>query len=411
MQGTVIWRPNQTVTGSQTLPFGQNGSEVFTSGGLRLGDIGPGWSTQGSVVLKFNVAGESVQPQPVSVSISANPSTINQGSSATLSWSSSNASSCFASGGWSGSKSTSGSETVFPSFTTAYTMTCNSSTGEQRSNSVTVFVNQEQIRPSVSISANPSVINRGNSALLSWSSLNANSCFAYGGWSGTQNTAGFFTVTPQNTETYTIVCTGSNGQTATASTVVTVNNIVVTPPPSQMFLSACVVEPLASRVGQTVLFAGAASGGTDPLTFLWSGDISGSNQTVSTNFSSVGTKVANLTVRDAVGKTSTAACSIVISPRLVVTTPTPTPTPPPPTTVVTKTNECKCEGGTKVDLAGNGTNDTNTNNRSLLASVFMNPDGTAKSGFSFFAYLILIMFTILIAMLIFSAVRKSRNVV
>jgi len=51
--GSVIWRPDQTISGSRTLPFGQNGDEIFDSNGLRLGDIEPGWDHQGSVVLNF----------------------------------------------------------------------------------------------------------------------------------------------------------------------------------------------------------------------------------------------------------------------------------------------------------------------------------------------------------------------
>ena len=62
--GTVIWRPNQTTFGSQTLPNGQSGSEVFNSNGLLLGNIAPGWSTQGSVILHFRVSSGSVNPPP-----------------------------------------------------------------------------------------------------------------------------------------------------------------------------------------------------------------------------------------------------------------------------------------------------------------------------------------------------------
>jgi len=54
---SVVWRPNQTISGSQALPSGQNGSEIFTSNGLLLGNIAQGWSTQGSVVIKFSVGG------------------------------------------------------------------------------------------------------------------------------------------------------------------------------------------------------------------------------------------------------------------------------------------------------------------------------------------------------------------
>ncbi len=52
----VIWRPNQSTWGSETLLYGQNGSEIFNSNGLRLGDIAPGWSTQGSVIVRFKVS-------------------------------------------------------------------------------------------------------------------------------------------------------------------------------------------------------------------------------------------------------------------------------------------------------------------------------------------------------------------
>jgi len=52
----VIWRPNQTTWGSQTLLYGQNGNEIFNSNGLRLGDIEPGWDTQGSVIVRFKVS-------------------------------------------------------------------------------------------------------------------------------------------------------------------------------------------------------------------------------------------------------------------------------------------------------------------------------------------------------------------
>lgn len=55
--GFVTWRPNQTTYGSQTLLNGQTGDEIFSTGGLYLGDIAPGWSTQGSVVVAYRVSG------------------------------------------------------------------------------------------------------------------------------------------------------------------------------------------------------------------------------------------------------------------------------------------------------------------------------------------------------------------
>ena len=51
--GFVTWRPNQTTYGSQTLLNSQTGAEIFSTGGLYLGDVGPGWSTQGVGCCRF----------------------------------------------------------------------------------------------------------------------------------------------------------------------------------------------------------------------------------------------------------------------------------------------------------------------------------------------------------------------
>ena len=43
--GNVSWLPDQRQSGSQTLPSGQTGYELFSSSGLNIGDIASGWST------------------------------------------------------------------------------------------------------------------------------------------------------------------------------------------------------------------------------------------------------------------------------------------------------------------------------------------------------------------------------
>ncbi|GEM_PF-7050120 len=302
LPGTVTWRPNQTVSGSQSLPYGQNGTEIFTSAGLRIGDIAPGWSTQGSVVLRFKI---SNNVPPPSVSITANPTVINQGNSSVLNWTSNNAISCFASGGWSGTKTLSGNQTVSPSQTTSYSITCSNSIGQQAVDSATVTVNpisnpvptadikanssdgpifisyntsaninwtssnvtsctvspigfigtsgsqstgnlissqtynlncsgsygsvsdsvtvnvgqQPQILPSVTLTANPAIINVGNSSVLNWYSQNANYCNASGGWSGTKLTSGSETVSPSVSTNYTINCYNNSGQASSFTTI------------------------------------------------------------------------------------------------------------------------------------------------------------------------------------------------
>ncbi len=96
-------------------------------------------------------------PWPV-VDIKANgsdgPITISHNSSATLTWTSSNTTSCYASGDWSGSKPTSGSESTGNlTSTKTYTIFC-SGPGGSASDTVTIYVSTPTLF--VSLSANPS---------------------------------------------------------------------------------------------------------------------------------------------------------------------------------------------------------------------------------------------------------------
>jgi PKD repeat protein len=74
--------------------------------------------------------GESAAPAPApappTVSLAASPASIAAGESSTLTWSSTHAGTCTASGGWSGARTPSGSEPVTPSSTTSYTLACGS---------------------------------------------------------------------------------------------------------------------------------------------------------------------------------------------------------------------------------------------------------------------------------------------
>ena len=154
------------------------------------------------------------------VNLLVSSSTIDQGQSVTLSWSSSDAISCAAIGGWNGSRATSGSEVVSPTATTSYTITCDGD-GESTSNSVTVTVNATPAPiPVVNLSATPSTIDQGQSATLSWSSSDASSCTASGGWSGSRATSGSEVVSPVVTTSYNISCIGDGGSTSNSVTVI-----------------------------------------------------------------------------------------------------------------------------------------------------------------------------------------------
>ena len=89
----------------------------------------------------FACGGTSDGQPNVTVSFTASTSTVATGSPLTLTWSSTNATSCTASGGWSGAKDASGSEIVTPSAegSETYTVSCRGE-GEAYSRSVTVEV-------------------------------------------------------------------------------------------------------------------------------------------------------------------------------------------------------------------------------------------------------------------------------
>jgi hypothetical protein len=79
------------------------------------------------------------QPAPMlpTITFTADKSTILAGDSVTLSWSSTNADSCSASGAWSGGRSTSGSQTIFNlSATSTFTITCIGPGGSMNQSSV-----------------------------------------------------------------------------------------------------------------------------------------------------------------------------------------------------------------------------------------------------------------------------------
>jgi len=78
-------------------------------------------------------------PTTPTVTLTANPTSITAGSFTTLSWASTNAISCSASGAWDGTKAVSGSETLAPSATSLYSLTC-TGTGGSASASATVTV-------------------------------------------------------------------------------------------------------------------------------------------------------------------------------------------------------------------------------------------------------------------------------
>jgi len=86
--------------------------------------------------------GNKDSPTPPMLSFTASQTSIILGNSATLSWSSSDATSCTASGGWSGTKALSGSQLVSPTQTTTYTLTCTGDGSATKSLTISVLASQ-----------------------------------------------------------------------------------------------------------------------------------------------------------------------------------------------------------------------------------------------------------------------------
>jgi large repetitive protein len=170
------------------------------------------------------LTGPSTSPAPTS-SLSASPTTITQGQSTTLSYTSTNATSVSISGYGTVPPVRNGSITVAPSATTTYILTAIGPSGQSTS-SVQVTVNPPP-PPTSSLSASSTTIIQGQSTTLSWTTTNATSASIDNGVGTVSPVAGgSISVSPNATTTYTLTANGAGGQ-STSSVTITVN-----PPPS-----------------------------------------------------------------------------------------------------------------------------------------------------------------------------------
>ncbi len=145
------------------------------------------------------------------------------GSSTTLIWTVNGATSCVASGDWSGNKLVVGSEGTgaLSAGVKTFTLTCTDSVGDSSTSSVNVIVANP---PTLTYSASKNSIDYNTATTLSWNSVNANSCEKYGDWSGAIATSG--SVSTGNLileKTFGIRCTGDGGTVEKAVTISILN--------------------------------------------------------------------------------------------------------------------------------------------------------------------------------------------
>ena len=140
-------------------------------------------------------------PPPATANISLSNSTVFEGDTVTITWSSSNAPSC-SSIGFSTGGATSGSVIIVVTETTTYTLICGSA---QRSATATVLI------PDLSITADPSTVHINNATDISWSATGVTSCGIsednpdfVDSWSGTSGTQATSIITGETI--YTLLC-------------------------------------------------------------------------------------------------------------------------------------------------------------------------------------------------------------
>jgi hypothetical protein len=209
--------------------------------------------------------------------LSLAPTSITLGGSTTITWSTIEASSCTATGAWTGSKPDSGSVSVTPTATgtLTYTLACTDATNNTVSApaSVSLSVTAVPQAPTLALSATSIVL--GASATLTWSDSGGTSCTASGsGWSGSEPTSGTATETPTAAGTYTYTLQCANGAGSSAATTV---SLVVATPTASLSASATSIV-----VGSTATLTWVSTNATScTASGSWSGTLATSgSQTV-----------------------------------------------------------------------------------------------------------------------------------
>jgi len=242
-------------------------------------------------------------------SLTVSTDTIALGGSTTLTWSTIEASSCTASGGWSGTLPASGTQTVTPTAvgSVTYTLTCTAGTTASTPVSVTVSVGEVPPAPTLALSATSVVA--GGTTTITWSSTYATACTASGSWTGTLAASGSQTLTAPATAgsyNYALVCTNATGTSPATSVSLTVTE--APPPTPTLTLSATSIA-----VGSTATLTWSSSNATScTASGSWTGTLATSgSQTVTPT--ATGTDTYSLTCSDSGGTSPAASATLTVT--------------------------------------------------------------------------------------------------
>jgi len=168
------------------------------------------------LLLLASCGGGGGSTPPPTASLSASKSNVEKGDLLTLTWSSTNASSCSASGSWSGPLAISGTQSVTAATAGAltYTVTCSSGSLTATAEAKVTAVE----KPTATLALNQTSALTDEKITLTWSSTNATACTLSGETTGSVSSAGSkeLAVLGAGSKTISISCAGSLSS-ATAS--------------------------------------------------------------------------------------------------------------------------------------------------------------------------------------------------
>lgn len=255
-QGLVSWDGPKALSGSATTGNLQSNTYFY------LECTGPGGTSEANVYVRV---GSSSEPGPT-LSFWADDFSILSGQSTALHWISKDATSCVASGDWSGSKTlqspetppTIGFDTGALTSSKSYRLRCSNAVGSVLA-TVNVVVGGSPLLPAMSFYADDTLVPLGGSTILRWNTENVTSCVADSNplsplWTGSVSLVGGVstgTLSGAGEYVYTLTCT--NGLSGFGNTVSMKAHIFVgvafgTGPVPTLFAEATTVQAGTSPI-------------------------------------------------------------------------------------------------------------------------------------------------------------------
>jgi hypothetical protein len=240
--------------------------------------------------------------------MSLGSSTVAVGGSTTLTWSTINATSCTASVNWTGTMPPNGSQTVTVTGPGAnqYALTCTNAAGASASN----FVNLTAVAPPVpTLTLSTASITLGQSATISWSSLNSASCTASGSWSGPLPTTGSQVLTPVGvgSNTYALVCSNALGTTAAVPVT-----LAVTAPPAPAAPTLTLAATSITVGNSTTITWSSATATSCTASGSWTGTLASSGTQTLTP-AAAGSDTYTLTCSNAGGTSPPSSATLTVT--------------------------------------------------------------------------------------------------